>query len=658
MATISSYDVIVIGAGPAGATAGYELAQRGLDVLIIDREKLPRDKTCAGLVSTKVTEIINFDISPVVEQVIYNRTFSFELGEKFTGHSQTPVGYTVRRDRFDYLLAMEAKAAGASIKDREKVERLEVLPNEVKIFTANHTFTAPIIIGADGAYGITARSAGLMRGVETRITMSTNVYAPRNKESWDSAMNMDFGVVTGGYGWIFPKKGYLSVGTGTYLQFVKELKPYVMKLLSSLGLESASVERFKSHPLPTRNPKEPIQRGRILLLGDSAGLTDPFWGEGIFYAMKSAQLAAPVVEKCLKEGVINLKPYQNAVDREIMPIFESSRRLLSFYSHFPRVYFDLLKRKMVETEFIGYSDFKEDSDWLGAKCQEYVQNLPSSLSDLGKESFRRLPWNPCHFSVVLPFWVGDIYHLPRNVIRSVALPSCLASYYVFLQDRIMDESSGEWEKLSPFGIVMFTEMMRQYQALFPADSPFWDYLEQYITEWTQSVSWEEASHWDKLRDYRKEDFLLIARKAAILKLSAMPVALLAGYEEAVELLAQLVDYTQVVYDLIDQLQDWREDLQARHYGYLLTKVILRAGWSESTPPPEDFVQRAFLFTDALESTLHTARKYAQLARDCAVRLKGRYLIGYADSMIQYCDLLSNQWVVVKEQAFNDIVEAK
>lgn len=342
MATRSSYDVIVIGAGPAGATAGCELAQRGLDVLIIDKEKLPRDKTCAGLVSTKVTEIINFDISPLVEQVIYNITFSFELGEEFTVHSQTPVGYTVRRDRFDYFLAMKAKEAGASIINGEEVKKLEVLSNEVKVFTVNHTFTAPIIIGADGAYGITARSAGLMRGVETRIAMSANV-KPRNKENLDSTIKIDLGVVTGGYGWVFPKKEYLSVGAGTYLQFVKELKPYVMKLLSSLGLESASVERFKSHLLHLRNPDEPIQRGRILLLGDSAGLTDPMWGEGIYYAMKSAQLAAPVVERCLKEGEINLKPYQDAVDSEIMPMLNSSRTLLSFYSHFPRVYFDLLK---------------------------------------------------------------------------------------------------------------------------------------------------------------------------------------------------------------------------------------------------------------------------------------------------------------------------
>ncbi len=305
--------------------------------------------------------------------------------------------------------------------------------------------------------------------------------------------------------------------------------------------------------------------------------------------------------------------------------------------------------KMVETEFTGYSDFKEDREWMGAKFREYAQNLPLPLSVLGKESFHRLPWHPCPYTVVLPFWVGDIYNLPKNVIRSVAMPGCFASYYVFLQDRIMDENSGEWGKLSPFGITMFTEMMRQYRELFPADSPFWNYLEQYITEWTQSISWEETFHWSKLRNYREEDLLLIARKAAVSKLSVMPVALLAGHEEAVEPLAQFVDYTQVVFDLIDQLQDWRDDLQAQHYGYLLTKVILHAGWSDSTPPPEDFVLRAFLFTDALESVLHTAKKYARLARDCAVRLKGRYLIGYADHLIQCCEELSNKWKSEKEK---------
>ena len=341
----SSYDVIVIGAGPAGATAGYELAQKGLDVLILEKKKLPRDKTCAGLVSAKAAELLDFDIGPVVEQVTNNVELSFQLNERFKKHSPMPVGSTVRRDRFDYLLAMKAKEAGASIIDGEEVKKLEALPNGVEVLTTNHTFTGLIVIGADGACGITARSAGLMKKVETRVTIEAKVSVSqeRKSENRDSTIQMDFGVVTGGYGWVFPKRGCLSVGAVAHPQFTKELKPYLKKLLSSLGLKSSSVERFRSYPLPMRNPEDPIQKERILLLGDSAGLTDPLSGEGICYAIKSAQLAGLVVEKCVKEGRINLQPYQDLVDSQIMPVFDDSRAFLSFYSYFPRSYFDLLK---------------------------------------------------------------------------------------------------------------------------------------------------------------------------------------------------------------------------------------------------------------------------------------------------------------------------
>lgn len=343
----SSYDVIVIGAGPAGATAGYQLAQKGLDVLILEKKRLPRHKTCAGLISAKTAELLDFDISPVVEQTINNIQFSFQLKERFTKRSPVPVGYTVERDSFDYFLAMKAKEAGASIIDGKEVKKLEVLPNEVKVLTTNGIFTGLIIIGADGACGITSRSVGLMKKVETRITIEAKVSLSQKKmfQALDSTIQMDYGVMTGGYGWIFPKKRYLSVGAVAYPRFIKELKLYLQKLLSSPGLKSSSVNRFSSYPLPVRKPEDPIQKKRILLLGDSAGLTDPLWGEGIYYAIKSAQLAALVVEKCIKEGKMNLQPYQNLIDSQIMPMFESSRTFLSFYSYFPHAFFDLLKRR-------------------------------------------------------------------------------------------------------------------------------------------------------------------------------------------------------------------------------------------------------------------------------------------------------------------------
>ena len=266
--------------------------------------------------SAKAAELLDFDISPVVEQIIKNIEFSFQLNERFTKQSQTPVGYTVRRDKFDCLLAMKAKKAGASIIDGEEVKKLEALPNEVEALTTNHIFT------------------GLMKKVETRMTVEAKVSVPEERkwENWDSTIQMDFGVVAGGYGWVFPKRGCLSVGATTYPRFTKELKLCLKRLRCSLGLESSSAERMRPHALPTRNPEDSIQKGRFLLLGDSARLTDPLLGEGIYYAIKSAQLASPVVGKCLREGRINLEPYQNLVDCQIMPEFKRSRTFLSFCS--------------------------------------------------------------------------------------------------------------------------------------------------------------------------------------------------------------------------------------------------------------------------------------------------------------------------------------
>jgi len=311
---------------------------------------------------------------------------------------------------------------------------------------------------------------------------------------------------------------------------------------------------------------------------------------------------------------------------------------------------------MADATFDNSLDFKEDSNWLGVKCQEYIESLPPPLNDLGREYLRRAPWQP-FFDTVLPFWVGDIFRLPRNVSRSVALPSCLAWFCVRLQDNIMDESGSRWANLSPFGTVVFTEMMRQYRAIFPGSSSFWSYLEQYVTEWMQSVSWEQAFHWNRLQDYSQDDLWLIARKAAMFKLSAMPVALLAQHEEAVEPLAHYVDCTQVVFDFIDQLRDWRQDLQDGHYGYLLTKVMLSVGWSDSAPPTEDFVRRAFALDDTIDSVISVAAKYSQLAVDCAVHLKGRCLISYANSLARHCKLILSQIAADREQAFKDIVEA-
>ncbi len=98
-----SHDVIVVGAGPSGATLDYELARRGIGVLLLEKEKLPRYKCCAGGVTSKAAKLLDFDISEVVEDVIYELSFTFNLGSPYLGQHSQPLIYTVMRDVFDYF---------------------------------------------------------------------------------------------------------------------------------------------------------------------------------------------------------------------------------------------------------------------------------------------------------------------------------------------------------------------------------------------------------------------------------------------------------------------------------------------------------------------------------------------------------------------------
>ena len=101
---------------------------------------------------------------------------------------------------------------------------------------------------------------------------------------------------------------------------------------------------FTGHLMPLRRRGMAIQRGNVLLLGDAAGLVHPLTGEGIYYAIRSAQLAAPVIASTLQADTINLKDYQQAVDAQLMPSLELGRVLLNLFTRSPRLYFDLVNR--------------------------------------------------------------------------------------------------------------------------------------------------------------------------------------------------------------------------------------------------------------------------------------------------------------------------
>jgi geranylgeranyl reductase family protein len=338
------YDVIIVGAGPAGATLACDLARNGLSVLMLDKEKLPRYKPCAGGITVKAANALGLDIAPVTRSVVRGVRVTYKASRSFTRWYDRPLVFTVMRDEFDHLLVRRAQEAGASLLDNEAVRRIDISSRAVRATTAGRTLEAQIIVGADGARSTVARDAGLMRGVNLGMGMEAETSVAGEKlVQWDSLMGLDLGHIRGGYGWVFPKKDHLSVGVGGPLRQVRRLRSGYHAVLKSYDLGGGSVSRLRSHYLPVRGKGMAIQSKRCLLLGDAAGLVDPLTGEGIYHAIRSAQIAAPVIRWCLQSNSPDLRDYQDDVDREIMPELTAARGLARLFTWFPGLCYSLVE---------------------------------------------------------------------------------------------------------------------------------------------------------------------------------------------------------------------------------------------------------------------------------------------------------------------------
>ncbi len=360
------YDVIVAGAGPAGATTAYELARRGFRVLLLDKERLPRYKVCAGGVTLKTTQLLDFDLSPAYEEEISRGTCTYRGGSPITIDFGEPVGWTVMRDKFDQLIVRQAQRAGAEVLDSERVTGVEFLSGGVSVFTSRGRYSCSILVGADGANGVVARQAGLMR--RRNLAAAVEAEVPTSGEPLDSrrgSIQFDFGCVPRGYGWVFPKKALLSVGVGTFWGKAANLKAFLSRWLETLGLPSDPREvRMRGHLVPLGGVSRVLHGPRVLLTGDAAGLAEPMTGEGIYYAVRSARIAAEVVYQALQNDLQDLSTYTERINSEIARDLKYAKRLAALLYRFPRLCFHFFVRsprvqRGVTDALCGRSSFEE-----------------------------------------------------------------------------------------------------------------------------------------------------------------------------------------------------------------------------------------------------------------------------------------------------------
>lgn len=379
------YDVIVAGAGPGGSSAALELARRGLRVGLFEQQVLPRYKPCGGCLSLRIDRVLEPDFHALVEKTVHGARFTFEGVDEFRAAAGRPIAYMVMRDRFDHFLAEKARAAGADLRAGERV--LEVVEEEdrVRVRTKDAEFSARYLVGADGAGGIVGRSLGLAPQRRVAVCVEAEVSAePASAPGIGEEARIAFGVAPFGYGWVFPKRDHWSIGVGGVRDKTGNPRAWYDEFLVDQDLlDAITDERRRGYVIPLfAGGRSPLASRRALLVGDAAALVDPLLGEGVYYAVRSGQLAAQALAGALPDGAPGAPArYAELIEAEIYAQFRPALNMALFVYSFPRSSYAFLKRRRAFIDLYfdvlrgeaGYADL-----WRGLKrfaAQDLLRSL-------------------------------------------------------------------------------------------------------------------------------------------------------------------------------------------------------------------------------------------------------------------------------------------
>ncbi len=331
-----SYDVVIVGSGPAGSSAALALARGGIQVVVLEKESVPRYKTCGGGIVGRARRLLPFSIQEVVEQQCHTAELSLpEDGFHFSTVRSKPIVSMTMREDFDSLLLQAAQGAGAALRTKCQVLGVQQDADGVLLSTSTGPVSAQFVLAADGARSRVASSSGwsskpnLIPALECEVGVSKRVL-----ERLQGKARFDFNLVPFGYAWIFPKRNHLSVGVLTTRAGSANLNRCFERYLALADINP--VERVERHGfvIPIMPRKGSLAKGRVLLTGDAAGLADPVTGEGITYAIRSGQLAAKALldADLRKEDVGRL--YDAALASEVLSELRLGRKLARLtYSH-------------------------------------------------------------------------------------------------------------------------------------------------------------------------------------------------------------------------------------------------------------------------------------------------------------------------------------
>ncbi|MDE3011863.1 MAG: NAD(P)/FAD-dependent oxidoreductase [Pseudomonadota bacterium] len=316
------FDVACVGCGPAGNLSAWLLARAGHSVLLLDRAALPRQKTCGGGLSARALALLPFPVDAVVHRHMQGARLSL-AGRLLADIDSAAIGAMIERAEFDRFMSLQAQAAGAELWPQTALEDFSQDAERVQLRTSRGNCSARLLIGADGAHSpIRRRLFARWKprwafGIEARF--SWPAAGPAQALPLDRAL-FDFAALRQGYGWIFPKRDHFNVGVYRLHKTAATsgLRAQLARFAGLHGgLSACQPDAAVGHPIPLSTGRQPVALGRVVLVGDAAGLGEAFLGEGIAFALDSATRAAAWASHALLR---NAAPSASAYRRALAPL--------------------------------------------------------------------------------------------------------------------------------------------------------------------------------------------------------------------------------------------------------------------------------------------------------------------------------------------------
>lgn len=322
-----TWDVAVIGAGPAGLAAASAAAAAGAQTIVLERAEHPRYKTCGGGLIGASRAAAGGLIDVPARDEIRSATVTLRGGQEYTRSHSEPLLAMIVRDEFDAALLKRAEENGAHVRQRAQVRAIEQADGRATARLGDGTeVTAQVIIGADGSSGVTARHVGATfdqvdLGLELEIAVPDKVAS-----QWRGRVLLDWGKIPASYGWVFPKGDRLTVGVIASRGQGEATKAYLREFVGRLGLAGFEAVQDSGHLTRCRCDDSPLRKGQVIVAGDAAGLLDPWTREGISFALRSGTLAGEHAAKG------DLNGYVAAVNATLARDMRAGQTLLSAFT--------------------------------------------------------------------------------------------------------------------------------------------------------------------------------------------------------------------------------------------------------------------------------------------------------------------------------------